>query len=118
MSLILTSITINTPHLQDMLSFYRLVGFDFKGFKVDKGSEVYRALHGGVEFCLYSIETAQKAKIPSLQLGFSITNLEKTVAELVKIPGAMCILDPTDMPDGKKAIVLDPDGHSIELCQN
>jgi hypothetical protein len=46
-----------------------------------------------------------------------ITNIDKTVAELVSVPGAMSILDPTDMPDGKKAIVLDPDGNSIELCQ-
>ncbi|MNS93349.1 Glyoxalase-like domain protein [compost metagenome] len=100
-----------------MLSFYKLVGFEFKGIKVDKGSEVYRALHGGVEFSLYSITNPQRSTIPSLQLGFNITDLEKTVAGLVQIPGAMCILDPTDMPDGKKAIVLDPDGHSIELCQ-
>lgn len=100
-----------------MLEFYRLIGFQFQATKVDKGSEVYRAVHDGVEFSLYSISNAQKAQIPSLQLGFQITDLEKTVAQLKKIPGAMCILDPTDMPDGKKAIILDPDGHSIELSQ-
>ncbi|KYG67777.1 lactoylglutathione lyase [Bdellovibrio bacteriovorus] len=117
MSLLITSITINTPHLQDMLGFYGIIGFQFTASKVDKGSEVHRALHNGVEFSLYSIRNAQKAQIPSLQLGFRITDLERTVGELMKIPGSMCILDPTEMPDGKKAIVLDPDGHSIELCE-
>lgn len=117
MSLLITSITINTPHLQDMLNFYRIIGFQFIASKVDKGSEVYRATQNSVEFSLYSLANAQKSQIPSLQLGFKIPELEKTVGELIQVPGAMCILDPTDMPDGKKAIVLDPDGHSIELCQ-
>lgn len=100
-----------------MLAFYRNIGFQFTASKVDKGSEVHRALHNGVEFSLYAISKAQSSVIPNLQLGFKITDLEKTVVELMKVPGAMCILDPTEMPDGKKAIVLDPDGHSIELCQ-
>ncbi|MNK19510.1 Glyoxalase-like domain protein [compost metagenome] len=117
MSLVLTSITINTLHLQDMLAFYRIIGFVFNANKVDKGSEVYRAVHDGVEFCLYAIQNPQRSQIPSLQLGFRVTELDRIVGELVKVPGAMCILDPTEMPDGKKAIILDPDGHSLELCQ-
>lgn len=104
-------------HLQDMLDFYRIIGFQFKAVKVDKGSEVYRATHNGVEFSLYSIKNTQKSQIPSLQLGFRITELEKSVTQLQKVNGAMCILDPTDMPDGKKSIILDPDGHSIELVE-
>ncbi|QLY24272.1 VOC family protein [Bdellovibrio sp. KM01] len=117
MSLVISSITINTGQLQNMLEFYSRVGFKFQMVRVDKGSEVYRAVHDGVEFSLYSLPTAQKAQVPSLQLGFQITELENTVADLAKVPGSLLILDPTEMPDGKKAIILDPDGHSIELCQ-
>lgn len=118
MSLLITSITINTPHLQDMLGFYQIIGFQFTASKVDKGSEVYKAHRDGLEFSLYSIQSAQRSPIPSLQLGFTITNVDKIVAALMKIPGVLCVLDPTDMPDGKKAIILDPDGHSIELCEH
>lgn len=78
---------------------------------------MHRATHNAVEFSLYAAANCAKAQVPSLQLGFKISELEKTVEQLTQVPGAMCILDPTDMPDGKKAIVLDPDGHSIELCQ-
>ncbi|XGC79732.1 VOC family protein [Bdellovibrio bacteriovorus] len=117
MSLLITSITITTPQLEPMLGFYRLIGFQFTASKVDKGTEVFRATHNGVEFSLYSTNNPLRSKIPSLQLGFKITDLIRTVEELTKIPGAMCILDPTEMPDGKKAIVLDPDGHSIELTE-
>lgn len=117
MSLVLTSITITTMHLQDMLKFYQIIGFDFKTNKIDKGGVIYRAVHSGVEFSLYSIENAQKVQIPNLQLGFRVTDLEKSVAQLNQVSGAMCILDPTEMPDGKKAIMIDPDGHSIELTE-
>lgn len=118
MSLVLTSITLNTMHLQAMLDFYRIIGFQFKAVKVEKGSEVYRAAHDGVEFSLYSIKNKDNSQIPTMQLGFRITDLEKNVTQLEKIQGVVCILGPTEMPDGKKAIILDPDGHSIELIQS
>lgn len=117
MGLHITSITINTSHLQDMLAFYRIIGFQFTASKVEKGSEVLRAEHQGVEFSLYSINNVKNSVIPSLQLGFKITDLDHAIEALIKVPGTVCILGPTDMPDGRKAIVLDPDGHSIELCQ-
>ena len=115
--MLITSITITTPHLQDMLGFYRIIGFQFRAAKVEKGSEIYKALHNGVEFSLYKTANPLKSQIPSLQLGFLVTNLDATVEQLKNVPGATCILDPTEMPDGKKAIILDPDGHSIELAE-
>lgn len=117
MSLLITSITINTSHLQDMLNFYRNIGFQFTASKVDKGSEVHRALHNGVEFSLYAISQVTTSVVPTLQLGFKLTDLDGTVSKLLAVKGVTCILDPTEMPDGKKAIVLDPDGNAIELCQ-
>lgn len=100
-----------------MLGFYRIIGFQFMASQIDKGSEIYRATHNGIEFSLYGIEKTPRSQVPSLQLGFKINDLERTVGELLKIPGTMCIFGPADMPDGKKAIVLDPAGHSIELCE-
>lgn len=117
MSFLFTSITVNTAQLQSMLGFYSIVGFQFTASKVDKGSEVYRAQHNGLEFSIYSLERVQNSHIPQLQLGFKIKNIEKVVSELLEIPGVVSILEPTQMPDGKKAIVLDPEGHSVELCE-
>lgn len=111
----LTSITLNTPHLEDMLSFYKILGVKFLESKVDKGSQVQRAVIGDMEFALYSINLGSEKPVPRLQLSFVIANLEKTIQEVCSVPNVMSILDPTVMPDGKKAIVLDPDGHSVEL---
>lgn len=115
MALKLTSITLNTPHLEDMLEFYRIIGIDFTESQVDKGSQVCRAVIGGCEFSLYSVKTSEKKSVPILQISFIVDNLDKKVKELSQIKGVICIMDPTEMPDGKKAMVLDPDGHSVEL---
>ena len=117
MSLLITSITITTPQLQDMLSFYQIIGFQFVASKVEKGSEIHRATHNGVEFSLYKTTNTLKSQVPSLQLGFMVTDLDGTVERLKRLSHVTCILDPTDMPDGKKAIMIDPDGHAIELSQ-
>lgn len=100
-----------------MLCFYQIIGFQFTVAKVDKGSEIQRAIHNGVEFSLYSISRAADSVIPRLQLGFKVLELEKAVHNLRAIPGVICVMEPTVMPDGKKAIVLDPDGHAIELSE-
>ena len=117
MSMAFTSITINTAHLQDMLNFYQAIGFNFDVHKVKLGLEVHRAAYNGFEFSLCSMSKEVRTLVPALQLGFTVLNIDGVVAQLNKIPGAMSILDPTDLEDGRRAIVLDPDGHSVELFQ-
>ncbi len=115
MALKLTSITLNTAHLESMLKFYRILGIDFNEDKVDKGSQVCRAVIEGCEFSLYSAKNLERKNLPALQITFVVDQLEQKVRELIGVSGVICIMDPTAMPDGKKAILLDPDGHSIEL---
>lgn len=117
MSMAFTSITINTAHLQDMLNFYTVIGFHFDVHSVKLGNVVHRAHYQGFEFSLCSINKEIRTHIPSLQLGFTVSNIDAVVSQLNKVPGAMSILDPTDMEEGRRAIVLDPDGHSVDLCQ-
>lgn len=101
-----------------MLSFYEILGFEFTAFKVLIGGQGYRAVNGGLELCLYSIDRAERAgQVPSFQLGVCVADVEQVVAQLKEKLQTDCILDPTQFPDGKRAIVLDPDGHSIELTQ-
>lgn len=115
MSLKLTSITLNTGHLEAMLNFYQILGIDFTETRVDKGSQVCRALIEGCEFSIYSAKSMEKSNTPILQISFLVSQLDEKVRQLCEVPGVICIMDPTPLTDGKKAIVLDPDGHSIEL---
>jgi hypothetical protein len=100
-----------------MLSFYGKLGFQFQRTQISKGTELHRALLNQIDFSICAVPNQGAAVVPVLQLGFRIAKLEETVAALKKIAGVSCILDPTNMPDGKKAVVIDPDGNSVELLE-
>lgn len=117
MSSKLTSITLNTALLNEMLQFYRLIGVEFTATAVAKGGQVYRAQIGALEFSLISVPNVEKKQTPAMQLSFSVADLEDRVQKLGAVQGAMSILEPTEMPDGKKAIWLDPEGRAVELCE-
>ena len=117
MGIQLSSITISTTQLQNMLTFYRALGLLFQENKVDKGSNIHRAVVSGIEFSLYGASSIEKDARPRSQLSFNVRDLEGVFQAVKKIPGVHCILDPSVMADGKKAIVLDPDGHSVELFE-
>jgi len=115
MGIAFTSITVNTPNLENMVRFYEILGCKFSKVKVTIGGELFRSSLAGFELSLMSISSAATSYYPKVMMGFRIGDMEAKVAKLSSIPGVIMILDPTDMPDGKKAILQDPDGHSIEL---
>jgi lactoylglutathione lyase len=118
MGIVFTSITVNTPNLENMVRFYEILGCQFKRVKVSVGGEIFRSCIEDFELSLMSISTVELSKYPKVMMGFKIKDLDKKVQLLNLIPGVIMILDPTDMPDGKKAILQDPDGHSVELLAN
>lgn len=115
MGLIFTSITLNTTNLENMLRFYEILGCRFERQKVNIGGDVHRARLGDLELTLLCTKSAQKTDASQLALSFKVASFEAKIPQLQTVPGALLILDPTDMPDGKKAIFQDPDGHSVEL---
>lgn len=113
----LTSIIINTAHPEEMLQFYGRLGLEFECRQISKGGQCHRAFLGPVELTLYESKTPPTAHRPDLQLTFRIKSLEQACADLAKIKGVECLMDPTLLPDGNKAILLDPDGRAIELIE-
>lgn len=115
MGIAFTSITVNTPNLENMVRFYEILGCQFAKVKVSIGGELFRSSLEGFELSLMSIKSATTGHYPKVMMGFRIKDMDAKVSQLSSIPGVILILDPTDMPDGKKAILQDPDGNSVEL---
>ncbi|HEY8270329.1 MAG TPA: VOC family protein [Pseudobdellovibrionaceae bacterium] len=115
MGIVFTSITVNTPNLENMIRFYEILGCEFSKVKVNIGGELFRSCFEGFELSLMSIKSAPREGMPKVMMGFQVSDFDSKVKLLALVPGVLLILDPTDMPDGRKAIVQDPDGHSIEL---
>lgn len=115
MGIAFTSITVNTPNLENMVRFYEILGCEFSKVKVNIGGELFRSRFQGFELSLMSIKSANKEGPSKVMMGFQVSDFEAKMKLLAVVPGVLLILDPTDMPDGKKAIIQDPDGHAIEL---
>ena len=113
----LTSIIINTGRAEAMLQFYGRLGLEFVKKQVSKGGECHKAFIGPVELTLYTVKATAGSRAPDMQLTFQINNLNDVVADLVKIADVQCLMDPTLLPDGNKAILLDPDGRAVELVE-
>lgn len=114
---LLSSIIINTAHPEEMLRFYSRLGLHFEMKQVSKGGQCHKAYLGGVELTFFAVKETARAKSPDLQLTIRVGGLEAMVQELTSIEGVQCLLDPTHLPDGKKAILLDPDGRAVELIE-
>lgn len=113
----ITSITLNTAHLDSMLRFFLALGLECFPKEVEKGGGYYRGFCGSVEINLYNLPSAVRERAPNFQLSFSVSELDRRFARLCEIPGVQSVMDPTLLPGGKKAILIDPDGRSVELTE-
>ncbi len=121
----LIAITLNTSNLPQQIQFYQALGFDVETVKVSKGSECYRARpksknkdqNIGFEINLFGLKDKKNSVTPIFQLCFLVEELDQVYDKLAAIKGVETLMDPTDMPDGRKAIVKDPDGNSIEIIK-
>ena len=125
MAVKLISITLNTSNLDGQIRFYKALGFEIETVKVSKGSECYRARPAigdrqsiGFEINIFGLKDKKNSATPIIQLAFSVVDFDKVFRQLTAIEGVEVLMDPTDLPDGRKAIVKDPDGNSIEISKS
>lgn len=110
-------VTINTANMPDMLEFYRAIGLDLQMKKISLGSQIYSTKVGNVEFQLYGINVKDPSATPPMQLSFEVDNLDLVFSQLSLLSGVDVIMEPTELVDGKRTIILDPDGQSVEITQ-
>jgi len=93
--------------------FYRLIGLEFEKHRHGSGPEHYASSDGIWTFELYPAS----AKFPassSTRIGFAVDSCDE-VAERLRLAGFTLDTVPTDSPWGRRAVVLDPDDHRVEL---
>lgn len=100
-----------------MLRFYSLLGLKFEEVENSKGGQIYRTQVGDTEFTIFATSRIGKSIVPTLHMAFKVPNVDKILPQLYEIDGVMNVLDPTKLDAHIKAIILDPDGHSVELIE-
>ena len=112
----LRSLVIATSQIKDVLKFYESLGLSFKVKKVSLGTEYYWTMANGLEIAFMETANVPLLNQPHYMFSFRVKDMDKIFQQFVnnKFVG---ILDPTDFPEGRKAILLDPDGRSVEIIE-
>jgi catechol 2,3-dioxygenase-like lactoylglutathione lyase family enzyme len=71
-------------------------------------------LAGGATLGLHPKSELLAVRPGSLQLGFTVENVDKFVADCISL-GVPVFQDPYDEPFGRVAVIGDPDGYPIQI---
>jgi hypothetical protein len=112
----LNLVVLRSPDIARASAFYTRLGLHFTLHRHGKGAEHFAAeLLGGV-FELYT-QTAEGPSTLGTRIGFSVPSVDAVIAALSDYPAAI-VSAPKDSEWGRRAVVVDPDGHRVELTES
>lgn len=113
----LVTITFNSADMARTMAFYNALGANLSLARVNKGAEIYRGHLGNIELVFHSIPVREGGAIPRVSLRFQLVDIDQIWQRLQEIPQVNVVLGLESMPEGRSFIVVDPDGHSIEVFE-
>jgi lactoylglutathione lyase len=111
----LTLVVLRTRMVDRLLTFYRTLGVEFVEERHGNGPLHCAAKTGGVVFEVYPASDDSHVDATT-RLGFTVMNLNDVLAA-IQAGGAPLVKAPQTTEWGYRAVVRDPDGRAIELCQ-
>ena len=111
----LNLVVIRSPNIDSSAAFYLALGITFSKHSHGTGPEHYASEDGGVTFEIYP-ETDSTLTTTATRIGFKVADLDALLPMLVERGGR--IASPAkDSPWGRRAVLIDPTGHKVELLQ-
>jgi hypothetical protein len=111
----LNLVVIRSRNIDKSVAFYSALGITFSKHAHGKGPEHYAYEEGAVTFEIYP-ETEPASATTATRIGFKVTELDSLLPILVERGGSIAI-PAKDSPWGRRAVVIDPTGHKVELVQ-
>lgn len=106
-------LVIRSPDIDRAVKFYEQMSILFVRHSHGKGPEHYTSDIGGFVFEIYPQRNADAATT-NTRLGFNVEDVDGVV-ELLKEINATIVTKPTNTEWGRRAVVKDFDGHTVEL---
>src|SRR4051794_14241512 len=104
---------LRSPDIHKAAVFYRALGLLFTVERHGNGPEHFTSLMNGFVFEIYPLAPGQ-TPTTGTRIGFSVDSVDRLVP-FVREAGAEVVTEPHDSPWGRRAVVKDLDGHTIEL---
>ena len=111
----LTLLVLKTQQVDRLRAFYQTLGISFVEEQHGKGPLHYAGQTGELTLEIYPLP-AEAAADSTTRLGFVVDNVEEVV-ELLQSQGNAALQGPRQTAWGYRAMVKDPDGRTVELCQ-
>ena len=111
----LSLVVIRSVNLERSVEFYQLLGLSFDKHQHGNGLVHFAGKAGQATFEIYP-QTAQAQSTTGTRLGFQVFDIDALVVRLEK-KNVKVITKPSVSEWGRRAVVVDPDGHRVELIQ-
>ena len=108
-------LVIRSENIDQAVTFYQTVGLTFDKHRHGAGPEHYACEQEGFVFEIYPLAPGQQGTT-SVRLGLSVDKIDSLVDNLAEL-GAEVVSRPKDSEWGRRAVVKDLDGHSVELLE-
>lgn len=96
-------------------TFYESLGLTFQEEKHGGGPAHLSSTATGVVFEIYP-RRSDADSTSAVRIGFTVESIESVLANVGSAPGAV-VTPPKTTQWGRRAVVQDPDGHTIELLE-
>jgi len=106
-------LVLRSPDLHRAAGFYQELGLLFTLHRHGTGPDHYTSSVNGFVFELYPLR-AGDTPTTTTRIGFNVDDVDGLV-ELVTNSGAKLVAAPHDSEWGRRAVVQDFDGHTVEL---
>lgn len=107
-------IVLRCADLDSSVRFYENIGLRFSHERHGQGVEHMTASAGHVTIELYP--QGDGPNTTALRIGFRVTSIDDVIAGILPCGGT--ILKPVrDTEWGRRAVIVDPDGHRVELTE-
>lgn len=106
-------LVIRSDDIHRAVEFYRIMGMCFDLHAHGSGPEHYASEVAGFVFEIYPKKN-EKDDTGHTRIGFRVDDVERVV-EMLREVNATVVTEPTDTEWGRRAVVKDFDGHTIEL---
>jgi len=108
----LNLIVIRVEDLFKSKKFYETLGIEFDYEQHGKGEKHLSTMLEGMIFEIYPRKN--NLNTSAVRLGFRVSSVDKIIEKLEKIE-AVILSPPKNSTWGRRAVILDPDNHKIEL---
>ncbi|MEM1426100.1 MAG: VOC family protein [Cyanobacteria bacterium P01_H01_bin.130] len=109
----LNLVVLRTQNMEHSRRFYESIGLQFEHHRHGNGLPHLSSIGSGAVVEIYP---ANGKDTTDLRLGFQVENMDQVLQTLEALGGS--IISPAKpSPWGRRAVVKDGDGHTVELCE-